>query len=219
MLVALDRAAIDRVWSPAGYPSHGDYRDTHRLTPRAHQAWANDGTPYDPERGAARARAHARDFVERLDGHSVVAFDTELFGHFWHEGVTWLEAVLELADVVPVAATDSAPAPEVRPTSWGEARDLRTWSATGLAWTQRSAELAALGARPSERALRELLALQSSDWAFLITRGTAGEYPRERAEAHHAAFAKALHGDADPALRAQLRNIAPHLADWAFVQP
>ena len=69
-----------------GYPSHGDYRDTHRLTPRAHQAWANDGTPYDPERGAARARAHAREFVDALDGDSVVAFDTELFGHFWHEG-------------------------------------------------------------------------------------------------------------------------------------
>jgi 1,4-alpha-glucan branching enzyme len=215
VLVALDRAAIDRVWSPAGYPAHGDYRDTHRLTPRAHQAWANDGTPYDPERGAARARAHARDFAERLEGDSVVAFDTELFGHFWHEGVTWLEAVLELADVVPIAAEQPRPAPDAPPTSWGEARDLRTWSATQLAWTQRSAELAALGAQPSERALRELLALQSSDWAFGITRGTAGDYPRERAAAHHAAFAQALHGDADPALR----NLAPQLADWAFVQP
>ena len=112
-------------------------------------------------------------------------------------------------------ADDAQPAPEASPTSWGEGRDLRTWSATTLAWTQRSAELAALGARPSERALRELLALQSSDWAFLITRGTAGEYPRERAEAHHAAFAEALRGDADPALR----NLAPQLADWAFVQP
>jgi 1,4-alpha-glucan branching enzyme len=215
VLVALDRAAIDRVWSPAGYPSHGDYRDTHRLTPRRHQAWANDGTPYDPDRGAARARAHAQDFVERLEGHPVVAFDTELFGHFWHEGVTFLEAVLELADVVPVASADARPAPEAPPTSWGEGRDLRTWSATRLAWTQRSAELAALGARPSERALRELLALQSSDWAFLITRGTAGDYPRERAAAHHAAFAQALHGDADP----RLRNLAPQLAGWAFVQP
>ena len=33
---------------------------------------------------------------------AVVAFDTELFGHHWHEGVTFLERVLELADVVPV---------------------------------------------------------------------------------------------------------------------
>ena len=57
LLVPLDRAAIDLVWDRGGYPSHGDYRDTHRLTARRHAVWANDGTPYDPERGAARARA------------------------------------------------------------------------------------------------------------------------------------------------------------------
>ena len=189
MLVGLDRAAIDRVWHTSGYPSHGDYRDTHRLTPRAHQAWANDGTPYDPERGAARARAHAREFVDALDGHSVVAFDTELFGHFWHEGPVWLERVLQLTDVVPIPLErHRSRRPTRRRRRWGAGRDLRTWSATDLAWTQRSAELAALGAGPSPRALRELLALQSSDWAFLITNGTAGDYPRERAAAHHEAF-------------------------------
>jgi 1,4-alpha-glucan branching enzyme len=230
LLVPLDREAIDLVWHERGYPAHGDYRDSHRLTPRAHRPWANDGTPYDPERGAARAREHARDFVARVRDreHCVVAFDTELFGHFWHEGVTWLAAVLEAAEIagLPVVALDDAlreagetrPAPLASPTSWGEGRDLRTWSAPaagGLAWAQRSAELAALGARPSARALRELLALQSSDWAFLISRGTAADYPRERAEGHRAAFAAALAGAADPALR----GLAPQLADWAFVQP
>ncbi len=219
LLVPLDREAIDLVWHERGYPAHGDYRDSHRLTPRAHQAWANDGSPYDPERGAARARADARDFVSRLRGHSVVAFDTELFGHFWHEGVTFLEAVLAEADVVPLDLDDPLPAPaEVPPTSWGEARDLRTWSAPaagGLAWAQRRAELEALGVDASPRALRELLALQSSDWAFLISRGTAGDYPRERADGHRAAFADALAGGGDPALR----NLAPALAEWAFVQP
>jgi len=34
--------------------------------------------------------------------------------------------------------------------------------------------------RSPERALRELLALQSSDWAFLHTRATAGDYPLQR---------------------------------------
>jgi 1,4-alpha-glucan branching enzyme len=214
-LIPLDRGAIDRVWHEHGYPAHGDYRDSHRLTPRAHAAWANDGAPYDPERGAARAREHARDFVARLEDGAVVAFDTELFGHHWHEGVTFLQAVLERADVVPLEPVGAERAPVAPPTSWGEARDLRTWSATDLAWRQRSAELAALGARPSERALRELLALQSSDWAFLVTRGTAGEYPRERAEAHLAAFTAALHGRSSD----ELRNLAPYLASWAFVQP
>lgn len=216
VLVPLDRAAIDRVWHTSGYPAHGDYRDSHRLTPRAHAAWANDGEPYDPERGAARAREHAREFVAATAPDAVVAFDTELFGHHWHEGITFLEAVLELADVVPLEPGPAEPAPtEPPPTSWGEGRDLRTWSATGLAWQQRAAELRALGAQPSDRALRELLALQSSDWAFAITRETAGEYPRERAAGHLAAFTEALVGQSSD----ELRNLAPQLASWAFVQP
>ena len=214
VLQPLDRAAIDLVWHERGYPSHGDYRDSHHLTPRAHAVWANDGSPYDPERGAVRARADAEDFVARVPDGAVVAFDTEFFGHHWHEGVTFLEAVLERADVVPLAAHAGEPAPEAPPTSWGAGRDLRTWDVE-LAWAQRRAELEALGATPSERALRELLALQSSDWAFLITHGTAGDYPRERAESHLEAFTVALNGQTDE----ELRNLAPQLASWAFVQP
>jgi 1,4-alpha-glucan branching enzyme len=214
VLQPLDRAAIDLVWHVDGYPAHGDYRDSHRLTPRAHAVWANDGEPYDPERGAARARADAADFVSRVPDDAVVAFDTELFGHHWHEGVTFLQAVLELGAVEPLEAHGGEPAADAPPTSWGTGRDLRTWD-VALAWEQRRAELEALAADASERALRELLALQSSDWAFLITHGTAGDYPRERAAGHLDAFAVALAGQRPP----ELRNLAPHLARWAFVQP
>ena len=216
LLVPFDRPAIDRVWARDGYPSHAAYRDTHRLTPRAHQAWANDGAPYDPDRAAERADADARDFLARLDGDAVVAFDTELLGHHWHEGVAWLRAVLEHADAAGVEVgpvdehADAPPAPVTPPTSWGAGRDLRTWSRGDLAWKQRAAELSALGAT-SPRALRELLALQSSDWAFLIDAGSAGEYPRERFEGHLAALTQ----ETAP----ELRNLAPHLARWAFVQP
>jgi 1,4-alpha-glucan branching enzyme len=144
---------------------------------------------------------------------AVVALDTELLGHHWHEGVTWLRAVLEQAEAAgvelrPPELGDAIAAPEeVPPTSWGRGRDLRTWDGE-LAWAQRRAELAAPAA---ERALRELLALQSSDWAFLIDAGTAGDYPRERFAAHLRAFAS----ETSP----ELRNLAPHLARWAFVQP
>jgi 1,4-alpha-glucan branching enzyme len=214
-LIGIDREAVDRVWHESGYPSHGDYRDSHRLSARSHAYHANDGTPYDPERAAARARAHADAWVSTLEDGTVVAFDTELFGHHWHEGVLFLERVLELADVVG-PATDHADEPrrDAPVTSWGRGRDLRTWSGE-LAWTQRRAELTALGADPSDRALRELLALQSSDWAFLIDHATAGDYPRQRAEAHYQSFISALAGEGSD----DLRNLAPELANWAFVQP
>jgi 1,4-alpha-glucan branching enzyme len=107
---------------------------------------------------------------------------------------------------------EAEPAPvAVPPTSWGAGRDLRTWSspaAAGVAWTQRAAELRALTAhlRPSDRALRELLALQSSDWAFQIAEGTAGAYPQERVDGHRAALEAAL---ADPSMDPALRNLAP----------
>jgi 1,4-alpha-glucan branching enzyme len=101
-------------------------------------------------------------------------------------------------------------------TTWGEGEDLRTWSAPAaaeFAWRARTAELSLLAGgdrRPAERALRELLALQASDWAFLETRGWAGDYPRERLDGHAAAFESARGGGLAPARR----NLAPELIGW-----
>jgi 1,4-alpha-glucan branching enzyme len=221
LLFPLDREGIDLVWASDGYPSAAAYRDSHRLTARNHRPWAVDGAPYDPDRAAEQVAADAEDFVEHAAGRSelsVVALDTELLGTHWHEGVDWLRAVIaacdrrgvELAPLDPDVEAEAAPA-AVPPTSWGDGRDLRTWShpaAGGLAWVQRAAEMRALTAqlRPSDRALRELLALQSSDWAFLVAAGTAGAYPRERAEGHLAALDEAL---ADPSMDPAVRNLAP----------
>jgi 1,4-alpha-glucan branching enzyme len=235
LLVPIDRPLVELVWSDAGYPSGGAYRDTHRLTARRHEAWSVDGPPYDPARGAAQARADARDFAARAaervrgGGLAVVALDTELLGLHWHEGATWLEELLAHADeaglrIAPLDALleehEPAPAPELPVTSWGSPRDLSTWSgprAGGLAWRQRAAELRAVAAAPGvpARALRELLALQSSDWAFLIANASAGPYPAERAAAHEAAFEAALAGD----LPRELRNLAPHLVAAALAAP
>ena len=230
LLVPIDRVMLELVWHRDGYPSHPAYRDSHRLTERHHMAWANDGSPYEAPRASEQARADAEDFAararERLaaGGLCVCAFDTELLGHFWHEGPQWLAAVIEACESEGVAlvgldealaGTHAAPAPPELPvTSWGEPRDLATWSgppAGGLAWQQRAAELRVFGGgevvRP--RALRELLALQSSDWAFGITHATAGDYPRERASGHAAALAAALTEAAE--IDGRLRNLAPWL--------
>ncbi|MDP9385089.1 MAG: hypothetical protein M3P50_07635, partial [Actinomycetota bacterium] len=160
LLVPVDRAVIDLVWGRDGYPSRGAYRDSHRMTEHRHRAWAVDGAPYDPARAREQADADAADFVARVaerlrgGGLCVCALDTELLGHWWHEGVTWLAAVLERAEAagLPVvelgeaAAEASGPvaAPPLPVTTWGEGYDLSTWSgpgARGLAWRQRAAEL------------------------------------------------------------------------------
>ena len=90
-------------------------------------------------------------------------------------------------------------------TTWGQPPTLWTWSGPQVApiiHAQRDAELRVLqrGASVGPRALRELLALQASDWAFLETRALAGPYALERIEGHRAALAAALDSvpSADP---------------------
>lgn len=234
-LLPIDRALMDLVWSDGAMPAAAPYRDTHRRTTFHLQPWSNDGRAWDPARARAQARTDAAVFVraavERTadGGLATVALDTEFLGHWWLEGVWWLEAVLDEAAAQGlrlVHADDAAAAardrgvdplpPAARATStWGTPRDLWTWSGrqvADLAWSTRELELAtvAAGPRATARAWRELLALQSSDWAFLRTRGTAGDYPERRFAGHAAALGDELAapGSAEPALR----GLAPVLA-------
>jgi 1,4-alpha-glucan branching enzyme len=238
----LDRQTISLVWHPRGYPASGPYRDSHKLTASHHHAWRNDGGPYDEDAALAQARTDAEDFVARVrarvagGGVCVCAFDTELLGHWWHEGMAWLTAVIDAAarqglrlstlddalerseprQIPPELAASDPVSSERAAISWGEGGDLRTWSGppvADLAWLARSAEVRVLSAgRPGPRALRELLALQASDWPFLAHRGLAGEYPRERLDGHARALELAL--DGAPGLTAELRNLAPDLVPW-----
>ena len=238
LLVPIDRATIELVWSRGGYPGGAAYRNYHAFTQHRHRAWSNDGAPYDPARAAQAARRDAADFVARTrarlagGGLAVCAVDTELLGDWWHEGPLWLAAVLDEAarQGLRIARLDDAlarhepvAAPAVLPaTSWGTPRDLTTWSAppvAGMAWSAREAELrtVAAGAGADARAVRELLALQSSDWAFLVSRDLAEPYGRERAAGHRAALAEALArpGRLDP----RVRNLAPHASPAALREP
>jgi 1,4-alpha-glucan branching enzyme len=239
VLWPIDRGTIALVWGEGGYPARAAYRDYHHHTAHQHRAWRIDGAPYDHRAAVRQARADAADFVGRVrarvagGGLCVCALDTELLGHWWYEGLEWLRAVLDesvrqglalttLDDALerhdPVALAD----PPLPVTSWGEGGDLRTWSGPDvaeLAWQTRTHELAIAawtgggGHRHAPpRALRELLALQSSDWAFLAHRGTAGDYPRQRAAGHAAALRLAL---ADPqGSDPRLRGLAPDLTGW-----
>jgi len=239
LLVPIDRELIDLVWGSDGYPGHAAYRDEHHRTTRDHRPWANDGAVYDPARGAAQARADAQEFASRCaervkgGGLCTLAFDTELFGHHWHEGPAFLAAFVEAcADLdLPLVPLDDAlqdaeavawPAGLDAATSWGQPPTLWTWSGpqvADMARAQRDAELrvVARGAGASERAVRELLALQASDWPFLETRALAGPYARERFAGHLSALDEAL--DAVPSPDPAVRNLAPLMRTAPLLQP
>jgi Domain of unknown function (DUF1957) len=102
--------------------------------------------------------------------------------------------------------------------TWGAGGDLSTWSGPAvaeIAFATRAAELEVVraGHRAGAAAVRELLALQSSDWAFMVSRGLAVPYAHERFEAHRQGVERALAAGpgADPVA---LRNLAVH-AEYA----
>ncbi len=65
-------------------------------------------------------------------------------------------------------------------------------------------------------AIRAMLALQASDWAFMVTRGISVPYAHERHEGHREALARALAGETvEPALR----NIAIDADPIDFMAP
>ncbi len=164
------------------------------------------------------------------------AVDTELLGHWWAEGPLWLEAVLRdlpargVHLVTLPQALERHPPEErtLRASTWGEGKDLRTWDSpevADLAWAARRLELRLVSAlghgdlepRAAERAARELLAVQASDWAFLDRRRQAGDYPYQRSTAHGEALLETLHGSGPRDSR--LRGLAPDLSVAPLLEP
>jgi 1,4-alpha-glucan branching enzyme len=197
------------------------------------------------ERARKHAAEFARAAAARLErfaaergrrGLLVFAIDTELLGHWWWEGPEWLAEVVRVAPehgVEPVTLTEAQRrhAAEPRPlgaSSWGEGKDLRTWDSPAVADLARAARrlelrvLRALGADVApaalERATRELLALQASDWAFLDRRRQAGDYPWQRATGHSRALLEAIDSGADPP-DPRLRGLAPDLSLTPLLEP
>ena len=175
----------------------------------------------------SRTRERLARAAVRGGGLAVCALDTELLGHWWYEGGEWLRAVVRecaeqglplvrlddaLAQIEPLPASQRARALAWPATSWGRGCDLSTWSGPAvadMAFTARAAELAVLaaGQEVSEAAVRELMALQASDWPFMVSREISVPYARERFAGHSHALQEALragpHADASG-----VRNLA-----------
>ncbi|WP_232664252.1 1,4-alpha-glucan branching protein domain-containing protein [Pseudonocardia sp. TRM90224] len=216
-----------RVWSPrSGYPGGRDYRDFHtydhpsglkpaRVTGRS--VAPERKRPYDPQRAAAAVRRDAADFVavvrsrlvdlqERLGrpALTVAAFDTELFGHWWHEGPAWLDAVLRLLPAAGVRVTSLRGAVDaglvggpvdIPESSWGSGKDWRVWAGeqvadiVGLNEQVQKTLLSSVAPGAARDPLRDALAQEallalSSDWAFMVSKDSAAGYARERAHGH-----------------------------------
>ncbi|HTJ85353.1 MAG TPA: 1,4-alpha-glucan branching protein domain-containing protein, partial [Polyangiaceae bacterium] len=225
------------VWSrERGYPGDPAYREFHvslgdgsdpastgglkpfRVTGRAEKL------PYAPDVADAKAREHAAHFVEAarrtlldagdlpMPAVATVAFDAELFGHFYWEGPRFLESVLRLADGAagqPLASSlggHLALDPELyvampATSTWGDGGFAEVWTHPRAAHVLRSAHRAeqrvlavdaavrdtpkgAVERRARLWAIRELFLLQASDHAFMMRAGSFAEYAEKMAKDH-----------------------------------
>ncbi|TKG69164.1 1,4-alpha-glucan branching protein domain-containing protein [Prauserella endophytica] len=220
-----------RVWSPkAGYPGHAAYRDFHtwahevglkpsRVTGKHIEP--SDKAPYDPALAADTLRVHVKDFVDTVvsrlrelrakqgrEALVVAAYDTELFGHWWHEGPAWLEGVLRALPEAGVRVTTLRGAVEaghvagpveLPASSWGSGKDWRVWDGEQVADMVRAnaelqerllaLDLSGAGRDPvADQLVTEALLALSSDWAFMVTKDSAADYARRRAREHTERF-------------------------------
>jgi 1,4-alpha-glucan branching enzyme len=140
----------------------------------------------------------------------VSPYDAELFGHWWYEGPEFIHAVLRKiatqSEVVKLATPsdyiEEYPANQVATpslSSWGHKGYNEVWLHKNNDWiyphlhkaAERMIELAhtyahaeGLLERALNQAARELLLLQSSDWAFIMKTGTTVEYAVKRTKDH-----------------------------------
>ncbi len=156
------------------------------------------------------------EYRHRTGRHGVVtaSFDAELFGHWWFEGPQFLRDVwLSLAHDPDVELCTAEGFLEKHPVdkvvslpegSWGEEGDHRVWANPQVNWMwdieyrcetnfgracytlpwQKDANIESL----LQKAGRELLLLQASDWQFIITRGQAIDYGIKRFMQHVSRF-------------------------------
>jgi 1,4-alpha-glucan branching enzyme len=237
-VIGTNDALAAQVWNgSASYPSDGDYREFNRQdsTSGLHY-WRvtdpasrlDDKAEWQPERAMQRVGQHASHFASQVIGlthasaaHAgrrygllCAAFNAELFGHGWFEGIAWLREVLQLlSDSAPLELTTASDYVEhhppldalalpTEPRTVSPLADSLNHPDTAALWqavhqaeqrmariARQHAEHASMAAEPVLAQLaRETLLLQSSDWYTLILSGQARDYAHERFAAHLGRF-------------------------------
>jgi 1,4-alpha-glucan branching enzyme len=223
-----DPRTTAQVWNRhGGYPGDASYLEFHKIRwpgglrlwrVTAHDVDLGGKAPYEPGLAREVAQNHAVHFLGLLNdiaggngqrGDVIVApFDTELFGHWWHEGPDFIGDVYAMlpnyGSLRAVRATDHVrrvgvfPMVQLDAGSWGKDGDFSMWCNPQTQWTWRAIwELEeafwtiaprALGAPTLHPVLaqtaRSLLLAQSSDWPFIISTGEAEDYGVQRFTRH-----------------------------------
>jgi len=230
-----DPKASGQVWSRAqGYPGDEWYLEFHKIRwPDGLRLWRVTGSGvdlggkqrYDPGAAGNTARNHAEHFASVLRETAsrvqeqkaargpqpvvTAPFDAELFGHWWFEGVDFLEQLyrqLARNGVRPVTARQhiadggkSRPTIQLTEGSWGKNGDFSMWLNEQTSWTWKrlwaleeaywAVAPKALAGGPKPRAVlaqatRSMLLAQASDWQFIISTAEAADYANQRFDEH-----------------------------------
>ena len=235
-----DRAGF-QVWSAAdGYPGDGVYREFHKKDDKSGMNYwritssktdLGDKMLYDPVLAMNQVNSNSDHYTTLLyhllndykkannkNGLIMVSFDTELYGHWWFEGVEFIKQVIRklhnfLPEIERYTAgeylekhppVDTIQIPE---SSWGQGGHFYVWLNHLTEWMwpiingceKRINDIVAnyekipddkLLHRALNQLARENLLLQSSDWPFLITTWQAKDYATERFQEHVERFEK-----------------------------
>ena len=162
-----NQATGRQVWSPdKGYPGDLWYREFHQKDAQSGlHYWRVTGSAekaiYDPQKALERVNAHADHFTSLLakelstkatsgtDQAPIIVspYDWELFGHWWHEGVDWIDAVYRklfsdykdqvtcntLSEYIDVYQ-DSFSTIRMKPSTWGLNGDFTVWQNPEHGW-------------------------------------------------------------------------------------
>jgi 1,4-alpha-glucan branching enzyme len=183
----------------------------------------DDKKLYNAEAASVKLEEHAEDFIQKhlnqidkLEGlmdrapFIITPYDAELFGHWWFEGIAWMESVIrksyqrrdELEMITPIEYLEKYPQSQIGVpsfSSWGNKGYSEVWIDGKNDWIYRHIHKAVdrmtelvyrypdengLKLRVLNQAAREVLLSMASDWPFIMKTGTTVPYAVKRIREH-----------------------------------
>jgi 1,4-alpha-glucan branching enzyme len=236
-----------QVWdAEIGYPGNEYYREFHKKDPESglhywritsKEFGKGEKQFYDIEKAKKITKTHANHFVSFIideltqfsnkfqrKGIIISPYDFELYGHWWMEGISWLNEIFEFIhnneniELITISDyiskfKDNFSVLKMNESSWGEGGHFQVWKNPEHGWiwpyingsVKEFENVLELNYHPNEwakrilqQAARELLLMEGSDWPFLLYTKQAKEYANQRFHHHHQRFNKLIWAAKDP---------------------